>query len=240
MKKFTCLIVDDQKEAVELIENHVKKIDSLELVLATIDPLEAISLLDKHKVDIIFSDIEMPEISGIEFIESLKEKWGNDMPKIVFVTGYDNYALEGYEHGIVDYLMKPVSFKRLKKSVDRILNDLNKIKDSSSTHNFFFADVNGKKVKITFDDIIYIEAARNYIIIATDESRHIIYRSMNSVLEVLPHDKFIRVHKSYILAIDRIISIRGSEFLIERKNKKIDIPLGITFKKRVLKRLNIS
>lgn len=240
MKKYTCLIVDDQKEAVNLIVNHVKKIDRLEVVLATIDPLEAISLIDRQRVDIIFSDIEMPEISGIDFIESLKERWGNDMPKIVFVTGYDNYALEGYEHGIVDYLMKPVSFTRLKKSVDRILNDLSKINEAEPVHNFFFADTNGKKVKITFDDILYIEAARNYIIIATGEKRHIIYRSMNSVLEVLPQDRFIRVHKSYILAIDRIISFRGSEFLIERKNKPIDIPVGITYKKAVLKRLNIS
>ena len=136
--------------------------------------------------------------------------------------------------------MKQINSIRFRIEVDRILNDLNKRKASESAHNFFFADVNGKKLKINFEAIIFIEAARNYIIISTDENRHIIYRSMNSVLEVLPHERFIRVHKSYILAIDRIKSIRGSEIVIERKTKQIDIPIGITFKKNVLKRLCIS
>jgi two-component SAPR family response regulator len=112
---YTCIIVDDQTEAVVLIKDHVTKIPSLSLLLATTEPVEALAFLDKNKPDIIFLDIEMPGITGIEFIENNKARWGNNMPKVVFTTGYSNYALSGYEHGVKDYLLKPVSFIRFKK-----------------------------------------------------------------------------------------------------------------------------
>jgi DNA-binding LytR/AlgR family response regulator len=240
MEKYTCIIVDDQNEAVALICDHAAKIGELEVALATTDPLEAIAYLGKHKVDMIITDIEMPEITGLDLIESLRDKQGSEMPRIVLTTGYHEYALKGYEYGITDYLMKPVSFKRFRKSMDRVLGELGRMNNAGAQHDFFFADTDGRKIKIRFRDILYIEAARNYIIIVTGEAKHIVYRSMSSILEVLPGGKFIRVHKSYIMAIDSIESVRGAEIMLTRKNKEVYIPIGLTFKKEVLKKLNIG
>ena len=239
MKKFTCLIVDDQKEAVELILDHIKKINNLEIKLATTEPVEAITYLDKNTVDIIYSDIEMPEITGLDFVESLKEKWGNAIPKFVFVTGYNEYALKGYEYGVADYLMKPVSFTRFKKSVDRIINDLEKTFPETNIPDFFFADVDGKKLKINFNDIIYVEGARNYIVIVTNEKKHILYKSMKAIAEILPADNFIRIHKSHFISIDKIVAMQANKLIVNVKDKEVRLPIGITYRDEVAKALNM-
>jgi DNA-binding LytR/AlgR family response regulator len=236
---YTCIIVDDQPEAVNLIRDHVLKTSLLSLELATTDPVEALSFLDKNKPDIIFLDIEMPEITGIDFIENAKVRWGNNIPKIVFTTGSINYALSGYEHGVVDYLLKPITFARFRKCVDRIIDGLEKYKDADK-QNFFFVEDDGKKIKINFDDILYIEGAGNYIIIATTHANKIIYKSMNAVQVLLPCDKFIRAHKSFIVAINKILAIRGTQIMMDSKNSEKIIPIGITYKDNVLKQLGIS
>ncbi len=240
MKQYNCIVVDDQEEAINLIKDHINKIPQLALMYASTKSIDVLAFLDSNKPDIMFLDIQMPEFTGIDLIENMKERWGHNIPHVVLTTGHIDYTLSGYELGVSDYILKPVTFKRFKKSVDRILNDLDKQRTAEPIHNFFFADVDGKKVKIDFNDILYIEAARNYIIIVMEENKHIIYKSMNSIMEILPKDIFIRIHKSYIMAIDKIESVRGSEILIERKNKKVNIPIGITYKKGVLKALNIS
>jgi len=236
----TCIIVDDQTEAVDLIKDHVIKIPSLSLLLATTEPVEALAFLDKNKPDIIFLDIEMPDITGIAFVENIKNRCGNNMSKFVFTTGYSNYALNGYEQGVVDYLMKPVSFVRFKKCVDRIIDDLNKQIKPSEKPDFFFVDDDGKKIKINFDNIIYIEGAGNYIIIVTPEAKKIIYKSMNAMQDILPCDKFIRVHKSYIVAASRILAIRGNQITLDIKSPEKTIPIGITYRENFLKQLGIN
>jgi DNA-binding LytR/AlgR family response regulator len=237
---YTCLIVDDQPEAVDLIRDHVIKIPQLTIQLMTTDAIAALAFLDTTKPDIIFLDIEMPGITGIEFIENVKSKWGNNMPKIVFTTGYSDYALTGYEHGVVDYLLKPVSFSRFKKCIDRIIGELDKRTNIMERPNFFFAEDDGKKTRINFDDIVYVEGAGNYIVIVTNEVKTIIYKSMNSLQELLPADKFMRIHKSYILAIDKIQAIKGNEIIIPLKEGTKNIPIGITFKEDVMRRLGIG
>ncbi len=237
---FTCIIVDDQTEAVDLIKDHVLKIPTLSLLLSTTDPLEALTFLENNKPDIIFLDIEMPDITGIAFIENVKSRWGNNMPKFVFTTGYSNYALNGYEQGVVDYLLKPVSFIRFKKCVDRIIDDLNKQTKNFEKPDYFFVDDDGKKLKINFDNIIYVEGAGNYIIIVTPESKKIIYKSMNAIQDILPSDRFIRVHKSYIVAANRILAIRGNQITLDIKSPDKVIPIGITYKENVLKKLGIN
>lgn len=236
---YSCLIVDDQKEAVDLIKDHILKTPSLTFQNSFTDPIEALGYLDQHKVDVIFLDIEMPEMTGLDFIESLKEKWGTELPKIVLETGFSDYALDSYEYGVADYIMKPVSYKRFIKAVDRIINDLNRLKPTQNGVDFFFADVDGKKIKINFKDIIYLEGARNYLIIATQNKRMITYRSMGSVEELLPKNKFIRVHKSYIVAIDQIESLNGGKIVVNVKEDK-NIPIGITYRKDVLRQLQIK
>jgi two-component system LytT family response regulator len=237
---YTCIIVDDQTEAVDLIKDHVIKIPLLTLLHATTDPVEALAFLDTSKPDIIFLDIEMPGISGLEFIESNKARWGNNIPKIVFTTGYSNYAINGYEQGVTDYLLKPISFIRFKKCIDRIIDDLDKQNKQPDKPAYFFVDDDGKKVKINFDTIIYIEGAGNYILIITSDAKKIIYKSMNSMEDILPRDKFMRVHKSYIVAANKILAIRGNQITLDFKNPDKVIPIGITYKENVLKKLGIN
>jgi two-component system LytT family response regulator len=172
---YTCIIIDDQPEAMSLIKDHLLKTPQLSILLMTTDPVEGLSFLDKHKPDIIFLDIEMPEITGVEFVENIKAKWGNKSPKVVFTTGYCDFAITGFEHGVVDYLLKPISFVRFKKCIDRIIEDLDKRAHHPEKPDLFFAEEDGKKVKINFSDIIFIKATGNYIFIHTFEAKKIVY-----------------------------------------------------------------
>jgi DNA-binding LytR/AlgR family response regulator len=206
----------------------------------TTDSVAALEFLDKNKPDIIFLDIQMPEINGIEFIGNISAKWGNNMPKIVFATGYVDFAFSGYECGIVDYLLKPVTFIRFKKCIDRIIDELDKRNNQIDKPTFLFVEDDGRKVKINFDDIILVEGAGNYIIIMHYEHKRVIYKSMMAMLDLLPPDKFIRVHKSYIVSINKVQAIRGNEIIVKLKNEEKAIPLGITYRENVLKVLGIN
>lgn len=237
---YTCIIVDDQIEAVNLIRDHVLKVPRLSIKLLTTDSIAALAYLDSDKPDIIFLDIEMPGMTGIEFTANIKAKWGNNMSKIVFTTGHTDYALSGFEHGVADYLLKPITFSRFKQCTDRIIDELDKRSTLKTKQEFFFADNNGVKVKINFEDIIYIEGAGNYITIATNECNKTIYKSMSTMQELLPGNKFMRVHKSFVVAIDQVQSIKGNELVVRVKNGLKDIPVGVTFKENVLKQLGIT
>lgn len=239
---YTCIIVDDQQEAVNLIKDHVVKTPVLSLKLATTNPVEALGFLDEMKVDIIFLDVEMPDITGLDFLESLEARWGNDMPKVIMTTGFSDYALNGFEYGVEDYLMKPISYKRFKKAIDRVVDNLNRQKEPVTETNdtFFFADIDGKKVKLEYKDIFYIEGARNYVVLKMEPNNRIIYKSMTQMMDILPSKKFIRIHKSYIISIDKIKAIRGNEILTNLKGESIYIPIGITYKKDVMRVLNIK
>jgi DNA-binding LytR/AlgR family response regulator len=237
---YTCIIVDDQSEAINLIGDHVSKIPALDLLLMTTDSVEALAFLDHKKPDIIFLDIEMPEITGIEFIKNIRSKWGNSMPKIVFTTGHADYALSGYEHGVIDYLLKPITFCRFKQCTDRIIDELERRSPHTNRQEFFFAEDNGNKVRIKFDEIICIEGAGNYITIYSNDCNKTIYKSMNAMNELLPCDKFFRVHKSFIVAFDKIISLRGNELLVRIRSGEKNIPIGITYKENVLKQLGLN
>jgi DNA-binding LytR/AlgR family response regulator len=231
-----CVVIDDQAQSLELIVDHIKKIPILSLKYATNNPVDALLVIEQEKIDCIFLDIEMPQLTGLEFIEMLKSKLGNAIPKIILVTGYGQYALSGFDYGVFDYLVKPVSFKRFKISIDRLSDSFKNVLDD---RNFFFADVDGQKVKINFKDIMYAEGAGNYLFIVTADKRMICYRSLTSLQEVLPETKFLRVHKSFIISIDNIQSVRGNEiFLCDKTHKSI--PIGITYKEKLLKILRIS
>lgn len=236
---YTCLIVDDQTEAVELIKDHVSKVPQLSLQFATTDAVDALAFLDTHKPDVIFLDIEMPGITGIEFIENLISRWGNDIPKVVFTTGYGEYALTGYEHGVFDYIMKPVTFARFKKCTDRFIDELDR-RVKAGKPDFFFVEEEGKKTKLKFDNIEYVEGAGNYIVIVTPENKKIVYRTMNSMQEILPADKFIRVHRSYIVAIDKIHAVKGNELVIKGTKGDKPVPIGISYKTEVMKLLGLN
>jgi two-component system LytT family response regulator len=232
-----CMVIDDQIQSLELMVDHIKQIPSLNLKCATHSAIEALHFLEKEKIDCVFLDIEMPQLTGLEFVEALKAKLGNAIPKIILVTGYSQYALSGFDHGVFDYLVKPVSFKRFKISVDRLSEA---VKNAGEPRNFFFVDSDGQKIKIDFANIAYIEAAGNYISIVMPDRKIMCYRSMSSVQEILPENKFIRIHKSFIVSVDNIHSFRGNEIFINHNNTQRSMPIGITYKERLMKILRIA
>ncbi len=236
---YTCIIVDDQQAAVDMLAEHIKKVPPLTVRLAETDPLKALSFLDKEKPDIIFLDIDMPGMSGIDIVEILKDKCGYSMPKIVFTTAHEEFALKGFEYGVIDYILKPVTFSRFKKSVDRIINTLDK-HTAGNPLDFFFVDVYGEKIRINFADIIYIEGARNYVSISTTLKKLTVYNTVTNMMEVLPVDRFIRVHKSFIVAIEKIKAIMGNRILVNEKDNTKHIPIGVTYRKDVNKKLGIA
>ncbi len=237
---YTCIVVDDQTEAVELLVDHISKTPQLSLRKATTDPIDALAFLDKERVDIILLDVQMSGLSGLELIENLKAKWGNNMPKIVFTTGYNEYAISGYENGVADYLLKPIVYSRFRKAIDRIIHDFELYRGQPVSNDFIFAETNGKKLKINFSDIAYVEGARNYIIIATEKQKIITYKSMNSLQNLLPREQFMRVHKSYIVAVSKIQAVRGHDIFVRYKDDNKSIPIGVTFRENVLRQLNLN
>ncbi len=215
-----CVIVDDKPLAIEILEDYISKISFFELVYSTQNPLEAIEYIHKNPVDLIFLDIQMPELSGIQFMKILNGKC-----KVILTTAYTDYAMEGYEHDVIDYLLKPVSFERFYKAAEKARRSMEmepiqkisaeKINESGATpHNCIFVKREYKIVRVLFDSILFIKARQNYIAIVTETEQILSLQNIKSMEEKLPADKFARVHKSYIVSLDKINRIERSEIKI--------------------------
>jgi DNA-binding LytR/AlgR family response regulator len=231
-----CLVVDDEPIAREGMMEYIGQISYLNLVAQCKSAAEAAGLLQKHKIDLIFLDIQMPKLTGIEFVKALAEP-----PLIIFTTAYSEYALEGFELDVVDYLLKPISFARFLKSAEKAQSYLNaKNKEVSITQDFFFIKCNGKIEKIMMADVIFIEAMSNYVIIHTKQKKYISYLTFSGIEEQLPTDLFVRIHKSYIVAISAIQTIDGNNLMANSvrlpvsKNQRNDVMNRI--ESRLLKR----
>jgi DNA-binding LytR/AlgR family response regulator len=237
----TCIIIDDQKEAIGVIEDHLKKFAQLTLIAVFTDSLEGLEFLEKKQVDLVFLDIEMPNLNGLDFIESLRSKKGKDIPKFIFTTGYHKYALSGYEKGVIDFLIKPIGFTRFKMSMDRLIDAW---KDPSSLNKnihkeYFFMELDGIKIKINYENIMYIESERNCIHIYEKKVKRTFYKTMNYIESILINNEdFIRVHKSFIISINYAERITSSDIVMNIGNgKKKTISIGRTYKEAVLKKL---
>lgn len=235
-----CIVIDDQIEAIEVLTYHIEQKMEFDLVGKFTNPLDAIVFLENNKIDLVFIDIQMPHLNGIEFIESMRAKKGTDVPKFIFTTGSNDFALSGYEHGVSDYLLKPIGFKRFNISVDRLLTDLKKNNLASEiAKDFFFADVDGKKVKITTKDIAYIEGSGNYVTVYGNNLKLLLYKSLGGMQEILDSEIFVRTHKSYMVSIDYIEALKGNQLSLRFDNTAKQIPIGATFKDSILKKLRI-
>ncbi|MBK7174990.1 MAG: response regulator transcription factor [Bacteroidales bacterium] len=225
-----CLVVDDEPIAREGILEYIRQIDYLNPVAQCKSAAEAAGLLQKNKIDLIFIDIQMPKLSGIEFVKALANP-----PLIIFTTAYSEYALEGFELDVVDYLLKPISFARFLKSVEKVQNYLHaRNKELSISRDFFFIKCNGKIEKILMDDVIYIEAMANYVIIHTRIKKYITYLTFSGIEEQLPSDLFVRVHKSFLVAIASIQTIDGNEVI----TGSMRLPLSKNYRSEVMHRID--
>jgi DNA-binding LytR/AlgR family response regulator len=206
-----CLVVDDEPIAREGILEHIREVDYLNPVAACKSAMEAASLLQKHKIDLVFLDIQMPKLTGIEFVKALAHP-----PLIIFTTAYSEYALEGFELDVVDYLLKPISFPRFLKATEKARHYLQAAeKDLTITEDYFFIKCNGKIEKIMVADVRYIEGMANYVVIHARQKKYITYLTFRGIEEQLPADMFIRIHKSYLVALSAIQSIDGADLNID-------------------------
>ena len=210
-----CMAIDDEPLALELLEDNISKVPYLQLVASCNNPLEAMKLLQEKPVDLIFLDIQMPGLTGLQFIQSLSNR-----PQFILITAYEKYALDGFNLDVTDYLVKPVSFDRFLKACNKAW-DLHQLKSkpketTTTTPDYFFVNVDYSLVKLSFADILYIEGLKDYIKIHIKSStKAVITRmSMKSIEEELPAHLFIRIHKSYIVSIASITAIRKNSVFI--------------------------
>lgn len=225
-----CAIVDDEPLARDVLQVYVSENKGLELVALCKNAKEVLQLLDKEKIDLLFVDIQMPEISGMSLAKMLKNP-----PYIIFTTAYDQYAVEGFEVSAVDYLMKPISPERFNTAVEKV-KYLTANRPESKEDDFMFIRADYQDVKVKFSDILYVEGLKDYVKVVTTDKRYITLMNIKGIMEKLPEKLFIRVHKSYIVALDKISSIKGSSLMIDDK----EIPIGLTFKNEFKKKMKIG
>jgi DNA-binding LytR/AlgR family response regulator len=223
-----CIAIDDEPLALELLEDNISKLPYLQLVARCSNPIEAMKVLEKEKVDLIFLDIQMPGLTGLQFIQSMTEK-----PMIILITAYEKYALEGFNLDVIDYLVKPVSLDRFVKACNKArelyqLKNKPKNNESSTAPGYFFVNVDYSQLKVNFNDIRYIEGLKDYIRIhLKSSSKAIITRMpMKTIEEQLPASGFLRIHKSYIVSVDHITAIRKNSVFIDA----MELPVGENFR----------
>ncbi|WP_439153249.1 LytR/AlgR family response regulator transcription factor [Winogradskyella sp.] len=227
-----CIIVDDESIARDIIASHLSKIDNIKAVAQCKNAIEAFNYISNNKVDLVFSDINMPEIAGIAFAKSI-----NKDIKIIFTTAYRDYAVEGFDLQAVDYLLKPIAYERLLKAVHRFfeVNTPIQSKESSigESNDFIFVRSNRRMQKVDFNDILYIESYSDYIKIHTQNDNLVTRETISAIEAKLPNDQFLRIHRSYIIRLSKIQSFTNEEVTINRKA----LPISRSYKKEVLKHL---
>ena len=233
-KVVNCIIVDDEPIAREILENHLLKIKAINVVATCKNAIEAFNELNSNAIDLIFLDINMPEISGLSFAKSI-----NKNIKVIFTTAYREYAIEGFDLQAVDYLLKPISFERLLQAVNKYFDEIISVHTESTSEiiqeksDFIFVRSDRKMIKINFSDINYVESFSDYIKIHIPNKTIITRETITSIEAKLPKRNFIRIHRSFIASLDKIDSFTN-EF-VEVKNKAL--PISRSYKKDVLHRL---
>lgn len=225
-----CLVIDDEPLARQLMESHIRQVKSLQLVATCETAMEAFEWLHREPIDLLFLDIQMPGITGVNFLKSLKHP-----PKVIFTTAYTEHAIEAFELDAIDYLLKPVTFERFLKAVQKvgIGKDVTTTTITAPEDEAIFLKVDKRLVRINHHDIFYIEASGDYIKVVTEQNTFVSYQSLNKIAELLPEQQFIRIHKSFIINLRRIRFIEGNLVRILDK----ELPIGVTYKEALHKKL---
>jgi DNA-binding LytR/AlgR family response regulator len=227
-----CIIVDDEPLAIEILESYVARVEELELTGTFRNAIAAFTFVQQNPVDLIFLDIEMPKLSGIEFLKTLKQR-----PKVIITTAYRDYAIEGFELEVVDYLLKPIPFERFLKSVGKVLSsrtDINALPSPVAQDSFTYFKVDKKMVKTKIADILYIESIKDYVKVRTTEKEIITQQKISYLDESLPRAHFLRIHRSFIVNTDHIDAYTATDVEIS----KFKVPIGRNYKNDVMKALS--
>jgi DNA-binding LytR/AlgR family response regulator len=218
--QINCIVIEDEPLASKKLIGFINKVGYLKLCEGFDNAIDAISYVKEKSIDLIFLDIQMEEFTGIQFLETVKER-----PKVIITTAYEKYALKGYEFDIVDYLLKPLTFDRFLQSVEKVYKSANK-ELTSKSNNSIFVKTEYRLEKIEIDEILFIEGMSEYLGIVTTQKRIMTLQNFNAITKILPDDNFFRVHKSYLVAIDKIKSIERNRIKIGDKI----IPISDTYK----------
>ncbi len=233
--KIKCLVLDDEPLAIKIIKKHLENFEDFEVTHACNNPIEAFNLLAQEPIDLIFLDINMPRLNGIEFIQNL-----NASPFIIITTAYREYAVEGFELDVMDYLVKPISLKRLMRALNKVTrfinlqnefskNSINNSLELLEKKQYFFVKVGKKMVKIHFNDILYIESLKDYVSIKTITKDYITHYNLSAITKLIPEYEFMRIHRSFTIAVNKVKAIEGNCIHIHDKR----IPIGRNYVKEV-------
>lgn len=226
-----CVVVDDEKMSRQVIKHCIEKTDALTLVKDFGSSVEAFEFLNENEIDLIFLDVEMPDMNGIELLENLEQK-----PLVILITSKEEFALDAYRNDVVDYLVKPVLLPRFLKAVSKaqkLFQNDSSVEDV--TKEFIFIRENQKLVKIYVKDIFWVESLGDYVVIHTENKKHTIYTTLTNIVKKLPKDQFVRVHRSFVVRIDKISLIEGNTIVI----KKELIPISKSYKSSLIEKLNL-
>ncbi|MGH2648019.1 MAG: LytR/AlgR family response regulator transcription factor [Ginsengibacter sp.] len=234
-KKIICLAVDDEPPALDVLKKYIASVQNLELAGTCADAVEALNFLRKQIIDLLFLDIQMPNLLGTDLIRTLKNP-----PKVIFTTAYRKFAVEGFELDAVDYLLKPISFERFLKAVNKVMETSFKMTESDfidQQHQNTFINLRAdrKNLKIPLDDILYVESLKDYIKVVTPSKNIITKQSISSLEEMLPKNNFVRIHRSFIVAINKIESFTSDTIEIA----KHELPISRMYRHEVEKLLNV-
>jgi len=230
-----CLIVDDKPLAIDILADYIAKTDFLELAGSTTNPVEALSILRNQHIDLVLLDIQMPELTGLQFM-----KIAGNKAKFILTTAYAEYAMDGYEHNVVDYLLKPIPYERFYRAAEKALNLLKpvsavqELQTAIKQPEFLFVKTENRIQKINLKDILYIEGLQNYVQIHTSTERVMTLQTLKKLEEQLPLAEFIRVHKSFLVAIRHITAIERSRIIINNTT----IPIGDSYRAAFFKRID--
>jgi DNA-binding LytR/AlgR family response regulator len=232
--KTTCIIVDDEPLAISALAALLSKFDDIEVIAECEDTFKAMQVLQNKKVELMFLDIQMPEVTGLDFLRSLKHP-----PAVILTTAYRQYALEGYELDVLDYLLKPISFERLMKAINKYYHLYKKstpvsLAEEPATAEFITIRADRKNIRLNLDDILWIMSLKDYIQIFTKDAKYITQLPIGEMERHLPENRFLRIHRSYIVNLNKVTAYTGQDVEIN----EMELPIGSSYKNMVISRLN--
>jgi len=231
MHKLRCLIVEDEPIAAEVLQDYIAQVPHLELAAVCPDAIYALEELQRQAIDVLFLDIHLPKLKGLDFLQTLKNP-----PQVILTTAYHQYALQGYELDIVDYLLKPFPFSRFLKAVNKLAKPAGPAPVAQAeppARSFHFFTVNKQKVKVFFDEILYIESLKEYVRIHTLDKQWVTQHQLGEMEQLLPAGAFLRIHRSFLVAVEKIEAFSATEVTINGQA----LPIGRSYKELVMRRL---
>jgi len=232
-----CVVIDDDKLSRKVVESYIDRTDYLNLMASYSSGIEAINEIKKNDpIDLIFLDVEMPEMSGMEFMNSL-----NTTPQIIIISAKEQYALEAFEYDVSDYLLKPISYSRFFKAVNKVNSRIQKKENEIVTHekNEIFIKSNSTLVRLNYDDILWVEALENYVVVNTFTDKYTIHFTMKAIEDKMPSNRFTRIHRSYVVNLKKIEMIEDNSVIITTDGGSKSIPIGKSYREKLMGDINL-